>query len=450
MTETPIHDTVAATPFPDDLRSHEGVREARRRRVPRPRARGVRGSDDLGALRSSEVRIAAFPLVREATESTRSTPALGRVEDAFAARERDYALSRLGARAWVAETRDTRRCCSTRLRRPRGVAFDRVGSSGTAIAWTRSTSVADRTRTLPGGGRSDHTGTGPAPSRSACSAAGIARRRSMRAPKRSSKSCTPSDDHRAWHPCASVGRIERTVTSGSELSRASASPSPPGRIGRRGPADAPSVAPGRDGRAAAAAWSGSSAPPPRCCSSERTVGLWGHPCSPLRPRSRNTVTLYAEGLGAHAAVSSSGEKAGPQLDRASTTSTSSQADPDPTPAPSRSKDTGSESSSGSSGPVLYSGGGAPAEWMAAAGISESDMGFVDLHRQPRERLESPMRTNRSSGAVWSGPGSSVRQGTRATATTPSTKPCAGNRIRHCRLRRLGPAAYAFWTANHWW
>ncbi|KSU55346.1 DivIVA domain-containing protein [Microbacterium enclense] len=125
MTETPIHDEVAATPFPTSGRA-KGY-EKRAVDIFLARAREVFESDDVGALRSAEVRAAAFPLVRGGYSVTAVDAALGRVEDAFAAREREHALSNLGARAWVAETRDTAQVVLDRLRRPRGARFERVG-----------------------------------------------------------------------------------------------------------------------------------------------------------------------------------------------------------------------------------------------------------------------------------------------------------------------------------
>ncbi|WP_295789927.1 DivIVA domain-containing protein [uncultured Microbacterium sp.] len=91
------------------------------------RAREAFEADDIGTMRSSEVRSVAFPLVRGGYAVTAVDAALGRIEDTFAAREREHALSRLGARAWVAETRDTAQVVLDRLRRPRGARFERVG-----------------------------------------------------------------------------------------------------------------------------------------------------------------------------------------------------------------------------------------------------------------------------------------------------------------------------------
>jgi len=126
MTETPVHDTVAATPFPTTSGRTKGY-EKRAVDVFLARAREAFEADEVGALRSAEVRAAAFPLVKGGYRVEAVDAALGRVEDAFAAREREYALSRLGARAWVAETRDTAQVVLDRLRRPRGSRFDRVG-----------------------------------------------------------------------------------------------------------------------------------------------------------------------------------------------------------------------------------------------------------------------------------------------------------------------------------
>lgn len=125
MTETPIHDQVTATPFPDAGRGR-GY-EKRAVDVFLARAREAFESDDVGTLHSGDVRAVAFPLVRGGYAVTAVDAALGRVEDAFAAREREHALSRLGARAWVAETRDTAQVVLDRLRRPRGARFERVG-----------------------------------------------------------------------------------------------------------------------------------------------------------------------------------------------------------------------------------------------------------------------------------------------------------------------------------
>lgn len=80
-------------------------------------------------LTAAEVRHVAFPLVRRGYAIASVDAALGRIEDAFAAREREHALSgRGGVRAWVGQTRETAQVVLDRLSRPRGRRFDRVSA----------------------------------------------------------------------------------------------------------------------------------------------------------------------------------------------------------------------------------------------------------------------------------------------------------------------------------
>ncbi|GAA3904474.1 DivIVA domain-containing protein [Microbacterium invictum] len=83
--------------------------------------------DDSAELDAADVRHAAFRLVRRGYEIAAVDAALGRVEDAFAARERDRALSRAGARAWVGRSRKTGQEILDRLTRPHRSRFARVG-----------------------------------------------------------------------------------------------------------------------------------------------------------------------------------------------------------------------------------------------------------------------------------------------------------------------------------
>ena len=123
MTQT---QTDRSAPFPDARGRKKGY-EKRAVDAFLEKAREAFESDDPGTLRSTEVRSASFPLVRRGYAIGPVDAALGRVEDAFAAREREHALSRRGARAWVAETRDTAQVVLDRLSRPRRARFDRVG-----------------------------------------------------------------------------------------------------------------------------------------------------------------------------------------------------------------------------------------------------------------------------------------------------------------------------------
>lgn len=116
----------APTPFPEVSGRQKGY-EKRAVDAFLAQARAAFEADEPGTLRSGEVRAAAFPLVRHGYAIAPVDAALGRIEDAFAARERDQAMSRRGARAWVAESRATAQTVLDRLTRPRGRRFARVG-----------------------------------------------------------------------------------------------------------------------------------------------------------------------------------------------------------------------------------------------------------------------------------------------------------------------------------
>lgn len=177
------------------------------------------------------------------------------------------------------------------------------------------------------------------------------------------------------------------------------------------------------------------------------VGPMGGAILSAQADEPQTVTLYAEGLDDVQQVSTGGEKQAPSLDRSSY-NVYVKPKPTPTPQPVRASSTGSDASSrGSSGPLYYSGGGAPGEWMAAAGISEADMGYVD-YIVSRESGWNPNATNRSSGAcglVQALPCSKV----------PGNGYDPVDNLRWATGYATGrygswAGAYAFWTSNHWW
>jgi len=124
--------------------------------------------------------------------------------------------------------------------------------------------------------------------------------------------------------------------------------------------------------------------------------------------------------------------------------------PKPKPAPTVSSQSNSGSSGGSSGGSAlppYSGGGAPAEWMAAAGIAQGDWQYVD-YIVSRESGWNPNATNSSSGACG------------LVQALPCSKvPGNGyNPVDNLRWAtgyatgRYGSwsGAYNFWVNNHWW
>lgn len=106
-----------------------------------------------------------------------------------------------------------------------------------------------------------------------------------------------------------------------------------------------------------------------------------------------------------------------------------------------------KSSGGGSGPIFYTGGGAPAEWMAAAGIAESDWGYVD-YVVSRESGWNPNATNSGSGAcglVQALPCSKV----------PGNGYDPVDNLRWANGYAVGrygswSGAYDFWVSNSWW
>lgn len=117
--------------------------------------------------------------------------------------------------------------------------------------------------------------------------------------------------------------------------------------------------------------------------------------------------------------------------------------PDPEPPP---KPAAAEQPQAASRP-LYTGGGAPAEWMAAAGIAESDWGYVDYIAR-KESGWNPNATNASSGAcgvIQALPCSKV----------PGNGYDPVDNLRWANGYATGrygswAQAYDFWLANHWW
>lgn len=91
----------------------------------------ARASFETGGevVTAADVRQAAFPLTRRGYAIAAVDTALTRIEDAFAAREREAAVAQPGgARTWVGDARETAQVVLDRLSRPRGSRFARVGA----------------------------------------------------------------------------------------------------------------------------------------------------------------------------------------------------------------------------------------------------------------------------------------------------------------------------------
>jgi len=81
----------------------------------------------LGVVTAESIRRTAFAMRRGGYSTSHVDAALERLEDAFAARERDRAFQEVGDQAWYARARSTAQEILDRLARPQGKRFKRVG-----------------------------------------------------------------------------------------------------------------------------------------------------------------------------------------------------------------------------------------------------------------------------------------------------------------------------------
>ncbi len=180
------------------------------------------------------------------------------------------------------------------------------------------------------------------------------------------------------------------------------------------------------------------------------IGMAGGALAPLgtslavaQEKPVEVVSLWADSRADAQALTTAAEPDAPvSLDR---TGFTVYVTPKPTPTPTPSE----TSRAGSSRPtaVRYSGGGSSSEWLAAAGIPESDWGYVD-YIVSRESSWNPNATNASSGAcglVQAYPCSKVP----GSGYDPVDNLSWANGY---AVGRYGSwaEAHAFWTSNHWW
>jgi DivIVA domain-containing protein len=78
-------------------------------------------------LTSAEIRRTSFALARGGYATGPVDAALERLEDAFALRERERALTETGKREWLTSARETAQVILNRLARPAGHKFSRAG-----------------------------------------------------------------------------------------------------------------------------------------------------------------------------------------------------------------------------------------------------------------------------------------------------------------------------------
>jgi len=89
----------------------------------------ARASFEVGGreISAAEVRVTSFPLVKGGYLIADVDAALGRIEDAFAAREREQIVRDGGAEAWVQEAREQAQVILDHLARGRRHKFARTG-----------------------------------------------------------------------------------------------------------------------------------------------------------------------------------------------------------------------------------------------------------------------------------------------------------------------------------
>jgi DivIVA domain-containing protein len=104
------------------------LKEARRAYSSDGGSSGDTASDSASdaSLRAESIRHTAFTMVKGGYAPEAVDTALERLEDAFAARERDRVLRATGDETWFSEARALAEAIVTRLERPEGQRFDRV------------------------------------------------------------------------------------------------------------------------------------------------------------------------------------------------------------------------------------------------------------------------------------------------------------------------------------
>ncbi|WP_417511576.1 DivIVA domain-containing protein [Microbacterium sp.] len=80
-----------------------------------------------GELTASDIRVASFPLVKGGYVIADVDAALGRIEDAFAARQRERVVREGGAEEWVVQAREEAQVILDHLARGRRKKFARTG-----------------------------------------------------------------------------------------------------------------------------------------------------------------------------------------------------------------------------------------------------------------------------------------------------------------------------------
>ncbi|WP_028245045.1 DivIVA domain-containing protein [Pseudoclavibacter soli] len=97
-----------------------------------------------GSVTAEDVRATAFDMVRQGYATVQVDAALDRLEDAFAARERDRVIDERGADFWRDQAKEQAQVIVDRLLRERGRRFQRVGLFGVGYSRKQVDALADR------------------------------------------------------------------------------------------------------------------------------------------------------------------------------------------------------------------------------------------------------------------------------------------------------------------
>jgi DivIVA domain-containing protein len=98
----------------------------------------------LAVLNAESIRTMAFAMQKGGYSTAHVDAALERLEDAFAARERERAFAQVGDAAWYARARSSAQSILDRLARPEGHRFSRVGPLTTGYHPKDVDAFADR------------------------------------------------------------------------------------------------------------------------------------------------------------------------------------------------------------------------------------------------------------------------------------------------------------------
>lgn len=91
------------------------------------RARSAFEDGGQGGISAATIRAVSFPMVRRGYSVVAVDTALARIENAFAARQRDQVIATDGPAAWLDNARRDAQVVLDRLSRPEKQRFDRVG-----------------------------------------------------------------------------------------------------------------------------------------------------------------------------------------------------------------------------------------------------------------------------------------------------------------------------------